>query len=189
MSPIPFIMATMLARQRNGATGTTSRLMAQLFGRFLLANIFDLLRDGSTFTSTNTTQRATVLLAHAREMVASSVGGACRYQHLECSRGTLTYYTLALAALGLKLHAGLGNRRLGTVLRHERNEQTIARRELARHLQISRTTLAAFERNQSVRLSKIEAYANAIGIELIIRPLTAKTTATAPRIRTRKTSR
>ena len=74
-------------------------------------------------------------------------------QHLEHGRGTLTYYQLALRALGLKLRArGRGNRSLASALQNERSDQIISRREIARHLQVSRTTLAKFEDNNSVRI-------------------------------------
>ena len=93
-------------------------------------------------------------------------------QHLEHGRGTLTYYQLALRALGLKLHArGRGNRSLASALRSERSAQIISRRELARHVQVSRTTLAKFEDNNSVRIATIEKYARAIGVSLVVRPL------------------
>ena len=93
-------------------------------------------------------------------------------QHLEKNNGTLTYYQTALRALGLKLHArGRGNRKLGTALTYERREQTIARRELARHLEVSRNTLAALESNKSVRIATLERYANAIGVGLVVQPL------------------
>ena len=95
-------------------------------------------------------------------------------QHLEHGRGTLTYYQLALRALGLKLYArGLGNRSLASALRRTRSDQIISRRELARHLQVSRTTLAKFEENNSVRIATIEKYARAIGLSLVVRPLPA----------------
>ena len=92
-------------------------------------------------------------------------------QHLEHGHGTLTYYQLALSALGLKLHArALGNRSVASALRHERSEQTISRRELAKRLQVSRTTLAKLEANKSVRIATIENYARAIGVSLVVRP-------------------
>ena len=107
-----------------------------------------------------------------RELAARAGVSISTVQNLERGRGTLTYYTLALRALGLKLHArGLGNRRLGSALRYERQEQTITRRELARHLEVSRNTLARLDANLSVRLSTIEACARAIGASLIVVPV------------------
>jgi transcriptional regulator with XRE-family HTH domain len=151
--------------------------MAQFSGRFFLANIFQLFRDGPEITSSNTARRATLLLAHAkwsRRQLAEKAGvSISTVQHLEGGRGTLTYYTLLLRALGLKLHArGRGNRKLATALRFERHHQLISRRELARHLKISRTTLSALGNNSSVRIATIEAYARAIGVELTLRPIT-----------------
>ena len=93
-------------------------------------------------------------------------------QHLEHGRGTLTYYQLALRALKLKLHArGLGNRTLASTLRRTRSDQIISRRELAQHLQVSRTKLAKFEDNSSVRIATIEKNARAIGVSLVVQPL------------------
>ena len=93
-------------------------------------------------------------------------------QALEAGKGTMTYYTLVLRALGLQLRArGRGHRRLGTALVSERQEQRIARRELARYLNVSRTTLAALEANRSVRIATLEAYARAIGVSLVVERL------------------
>ena len=92
-------------------------------------------------------------------------------QDLEHGHGTLTYYLLAIASLRLRLHApGLGHRRLGTALRYERQLQYVSRRELARHLKISRTTIAALEANRSVRLSVIDAYVRTLRIVIVVDP-------------------
>ena len=124
----------------------------------------------------------------SRRQLAERAGIAIStLQSLEAGRGTLTYYITALRALGLKLHAaGLGNRNLGTALVHERTQQTISRRELARHLAVSRTTLAKLDSNRSVRLATIEAYAQSIGVRLIVRPITGHPTPRRPRVRTKK---
>ncbi len=104
-------------------------------------------------------------LAQAAGIAISTV------QELETGRGTLTYFITALDALGLVLHArGLGHRRLGTAMRHEREQQEISRRELAAHLKVSRTTLAALERNRSVRISIVDRYALALRIRVVVSP-------------------
>lgn len=56
-------------------------------------------------------------------------------------------------------------------MRSERQDQSIARRELARHLEVSRTTLAALENNRSVRIATLERTARAIGVSLVVQPL------------------
>ena len=92
-------------------------------------------------------------------------------QDLEHGHGSLSYYVLALDALGLRLRTpGHGHRKLGTALMHEPIAQNISRRELARHLDVSPNTLASLEHNQSTQFSKIEAYARAIGVKLVVGP-------------------
>ena len=102
---------------------------------------------------------------------ASARRSALSQRYLRPLPDAYTYFITALDALGLVLHArGLGHRRLGTAMRHEREQQEISRRELAAHLKVSRTTLAALERNRSVRISIVDRYALALRIRVVVSP-------------------
>jgi transcriptional regulator with XRE-family HTH domain len=104
-----------------------------------------------------------------RQLAARAGTSISTIQNLERGSGTLTYYTLALRALDLQLRVrGLGKRRPGSALQYERRAQSITRRDLARHLAVSRNTLARLDANLSVRLSTLEAYARAIGASLVV---------------------
>ena len=108
----------------------------------------------------------------SRRKLAEAAGIAIStVQDLEHGHGSLTYYLLTLDALDLHLATpGHGHRRLGTAFHRERISQGIARRDLARHLKVSRTTLASLEDNKSVRIATIDAYARSLRIALIVRP-------------------
>src|SRR5690606_8794439 len=97
--------------------------------------------------------------------------GASALRLLENGQGTLASWRLALAALDLELRGrSLAAGATGPALAALRQRRRISAREASRALGVSRTTIAALERDGPGRLATLEAYGEAIGAGFYLAP-------------------